>query len=43
MEYEVDIDNVRLDNYLCSMLDKTRSQVTKMIKNGEVLVNWEDS
>ena len=39
MKYEVDTADVRLDNYLCSLLDKSRSQVNKMIKNGEVLVN----
>ena len=39
MEYEVNTNDVRLDNYLCSLLDKSRSQITKMIKNNEVLVN----
>lgn len=39
MKYEVNVDDIRLDNYLSSILDKSRSQVTKMVKNGEVLVN----
>ena len=41
MEFEVDIEEVRLDNYLASVMDKSRSQVTKMIKSGEILVNGE--
>lgn len=39
MRYEVSLDNVRLDKYLSDVLDDSRSQITKMIKNGEVLVN----
>ena len=39
MEYKVDLDNIRLDNYLTSALLESRSQVTKMIKSKEVLVN----
>lgn len=39
MKFKVDINDVRLDNYLVNLIDKSRSQVTKMIKNGEVSVN----
>lgn len=39
MKYEVDIDNVRLDKYLSDNIDLSRSQILKMIKSGEVLVN----
>ena len=39
MKYQVDMDDIRLDNYLTKMIDESRSQVIKMIKNGEVLVN----
>ena len=39
MKYEVREDNIRLDKYLTGVLDETRSQIIKMIKNGEVLVN----
>ena len=39
MKYKVDVDDIRLDNYLCSLLEKSRSQVNKMIKNAEILVN----
>lgn len=39
MKYEVNIDNQRLDKYLTDIMDMTRSQVLKMIKSGEVLVN----
>ena len=39
MEYQVNQNDIRLDNYLASTLEISRSQVTKMIKNKEVLVN----
>ena len=39
MKYEVNIDNVRLDKYLTDVLEESRSQILKMIKSGEVLVN----
>lgn len=39
MKYEVDIDNVRVDKYLTDVMEITRSQILKMIKCGEVLVN----
>ena len=39
MKYQVKQSNVRLDNYLSSVLEVSRSQVTKMIKAKEVLVN----
>ena len=41
MEYKVDEGNVRLDNYLTAKLENSRSNLTKMIKAGEVLVNNE--
>ena len=43
MKYKVDVDDVRLDNYLTKVLEKNRSQITKMIKNGEVLLNGKTS
>ena len=39
MKYVVNIDDVRLDKYLVDNIDKSRSQILKMIKSGEVLVN----
>ena len=39
MEYQVKENDVRLDNYLTNILEVSRSQVTKMIKNDEILVN----
>ena len=39
MKIKVEKDEIRLDNFLASYLDVSRSQVTKMIKNKEVLVN----
>ena len=39
MEYQVKENDIRLDIFLTSVLDDSRSQVTKMIKSGEVLVN----
>ena len=32
-------NDIRLDNFLASCMDISRSQVTKMIKSNEVLVN----
>ena len=32
-------EEIRLDNYLTKELDESRSQISKIIKNGEVLVN----
>ena len=39
MKYQVKQSNIRLDNYLSSVLEVSRSQVTKMIKAKEILVN----
>ena len=39
MEYQVKENDIRLDNFLASCMDISRSQVTKMIKSNEVLVN----
>lgn len=39
MKCQVKQSNIRLDNYLSSVLEVSRSQVTKMIKAKEVLVN----
>ena len=39
MKIKVDKDDIRLDTYLSEVLDKSRSQIIKMIKKGEVLVN----
>lgn len=39
MKYQVANDDIRLDNFLAEALNTSRSQVTKMIKNKEVLVN----
>ena len=39
MKYEVNVDNVRLDKYLTDNMEISRSQILKMIKSGEVLVN----
>ena len=39
MKYQVKQGNVRLDNYLSLVLEVSRSQVTKMIKAKEILVN----
>lgn len=38
-EIIVDVNNERLDNYLSSKLDITRSKASKMIKNGNCLLN----
>ena len=39
MEYQVKENDIRLDIFLASSMDMSRSQITKMIKFGEVLVN----
>ena len=39
MEYHVNQNDIRLDNFLTDVLEVSRSQVTKMIKAKEVLVN----
>ena len=39
MQYKVQNDEIRLDNFLTDMMDESRNQISKMIKNGEVLVN----
>ena len=39
MEYQVNQNDIRLDNYLTDVLEVSRSQITKMIKAKEVLVN----
>lgn len=39
MKYQVNQNDIRLDNYLSDLLEISRSQVTKMIKANEVLVN----
>ena len=39
MEYQVNQNDIRLDNFLTDVLEVSRSQVTKMIKAKEVLVN----
>lgn len=39
MKFQVVNDDIRLDNFLAEALNTSRSQVTKMIKNKEVLVN----
>ena len=42
MEYQVKQNDIRLDNYLASILGVSRSQVSKMIKAHEVLVNGKE-
>ncbi len=39
MKLTVNEEGLRLDNYLAKILDCSRSTITKMIKNNEVLVN----
>ena len=39
MKYQVNESDIRLDNYLAKEMDVSRSSISKMIKNGEVLVN----
>ena len=43
MKLEINEASQRLDNFLASTLDVTRSNALKMIKNGEVLVNGKTS
>ena len=38
-ELIVDCDSKRLDSYLASRIDVSRSKITKMIKNGNILLN----
>ena len=39
MEYQVNQNDIRLDNFLTDVLEVSRSQITKMLKAKEVLVN----
>ena len=39
MKFQVSEDDIRLDNYLTNVLSESRSQVSKIIKEGNVLVN----
>ena len=39
MKYQVNQNDIRLDNFLAEVLEVSRSQITKMIKAKEVLVN----
>ncbi len=39
MQYKVENNNIRLDSFLTGVMKESRSQITKMIKNKEVLVN----
>ena len=39
MEYQANQNDIRLDNFLTEVMEVSRSQVTKMIKAKEVLVN----
>ena len=39
MEYQVNQNDIRLDNFLTEVMEVSRSQITKMIKAKEVLVN----
>lgn len=41
MKYQVKQNDIRLDNYLTEIMDESRSQISKMVKNKEVLVNGE--
>lgn len=43
MEINVDVDGVRLDNFLIDKVDKSRSKIQSMIKNGDILVNGKSS
>ena len=38
MRFQAD-EEIRLDNYLAKVLDESRSQVSKIIKSGNVFVN----
>lgn len=42
MEYQISEAGERLDNFLAKAMDVSRSSVTKMIKNKEVLVNGKE-
>lgn len=39
MQIIVDKDSIRLDNFLIDKLDKSRSKIQAMIKNGDIVVN----
>lgn len=39
MKYKIDEENIRLDKYLSSKLEESRSQIIKMIKNKEITLN----
>lgn len=39
MKYKIEEGNIRLDKYLTTKLDESRSQVLKMIKKGEITLN----
>ncbi len=41
MKCQVKQNDIRLDNYLTEIMDESRSQISKMVKNKEVLVNGE--
>ena len=43
MEYQINEAGERLDNFLAKAMDVSRSSVTKMIKNKEVLVNGKEA
>ena len=43
MEYQISEAGERLDNFLAKAMDVSRSSVTKMIKNKEVLVNGKEA
>ena len=43
MEFNVDVDGVRLDNFLIDKVYKSRSKIQSMIKNGDILVNGKSS
>ena len=43
MEINVDVDGVRLDNFLIDKVYKSRSKIQSMIKNGDILVNGKSS
>lgn len=39
MKINVDVNNIRIDKYLITKLESSRSQIQKLIKSGNVLVN----
>ena len=39
MKYKVTENNIRIDNYLINILDKSRSKIQKLIENGNIKVN----